>query len=144
MIASVTLPLPASIVMTQTPLPVILARFAWYGYSGNGALTAMAWAAGNDNEVTTGELGASARAAEVGDFFPRAFFLAAQLMSPVLLEVACARSHTLAFDSMTWLQFLSSIPPFSSSVSASALPRRYPRVPEDLPKWRPAHVQAVH
>src|SRR5205809_7686128 len=74
MIASVTLPLPASIVMMQTPLPVILARLAWYGYSGNGALTAMVWAAGNDNEVTTGELGASARAAEVGGFFPRAFF----------------------------------------------------------------------
>ena len=34
----------------------------------------MAWAAGNDNEVTTMELDASARAAEVGRFFPRAFF----------------------------------------------------------------------
>src|SRR5207245_9864857 len=73
-IASVTLPLAVSTVMMQTPLPVILARFAWYGYSGKGALTAMAWAAGNDNEVTTMELGASARAAEVGRFFPPAFF----------------------------------------------------------------------
>jgi hypothetical protein len=74
MIASVTFPLAVSIVMTQTPLPVILARFAWYGYSGNGALNAMAWAVGNDNEVTTMELDASARAAEVGRFFPRVFF----------------------------------------------------------------------
>jgi len=60
--------------MTQTPLPVILARFAWYGYSGKGALTAMAWAAGNDNEVTTGELDASARATEVARFFTRVIF----------------------------------------------------------------------
>jgi len=60
--------------MTQTPLPVILARFAWYGYSGKGALTAMAWAAGNDNEVTAGELAASGCAAGVARFFTRGFF----------------------------------------------------------------------
>ena len=104
----------------------------------------MAWAAGNDNEVTAGELAASAARPESAAFFHELSFLAAQPVSPVLLKVASARSQTLAFDSMTWLQFFSSIPPFSFSVSASALPRRYPRVPEDLPKWRPAHVQTVH
>src|SRR6266480_2825118 len=48
-IALVTFPLAVSISIVQTPLPVILARFAWYGYSGKGALTAKAWAADNDN-----------------------------------------------------------------------------------------------
>src|SRR5438094_3716284 len=76
-IASVTLPLTVSTVMTQTPLPVILARFAWYGYSGKGALTAIASAAGNDNEVTAGELAASGCAAGVARFFTRGFFLPA-------------------------------------------------------------------
>ncbi|HEY2142972.1 MAG TPA: hypothetical protein VGH06_01355 [Candidatus Udaeobacter sp.] len=37
--------------MTQTPLPVTLACFAWYGYWGKGALTAIAWAADNDKDV---------------------------------------------------------------------------------------------
>src|SRR3989442_2852250 len=73
-IASVTLPLALSTVMTQTPLPVILARFAWYGYSGKGALSAMAWAAGNDNEVTAKELAASGCTAGVARFFTRDFF----------------------------------------------------------------------
>src|SRR5207247_7484582 len=73
-IASVTLPLAVSTVMTQTPLPVILARFAWYGYSGKGALTAIASAAGNDNEVTAGELAASGCAAGVARFFTRVFY----------------------------------------------------------------------
>jgi hypothetical protein len=50
-IAFVTFPLAVSTIMTQTPLPVTLACFAWYGYSGKGALTAMAWAADNDKEV---------------------------------------------------------------------------------------------
>ncbi len=56
MVASVTFPLAVSTVMTQTPLPVILARFAWYVYSGKGALTAIAWAAANDNGVGVEEL----------------------------------------------------------------------------------------
>src|SRR5205807_827308 len=30
------------------------------------------------------------------------------------------------------------------SAHSHGLCSRYPRVPEDLPKWRPAHVQAVH
>jgi hypothetical protein len=30
--------------------PVILARFAWYGYSGKGALIAKAWVPDNDKE----------------------------------------------------------------------------------------------
>ena len=42
--ALVTLPLPVSTDMTQTPLPVILERRASYGYSGRGALTATAFA----------------------------------------------------------------------------------------------------
>jgi len=50
-IAFVTFPLAVSTIMTQTPLPVTLACFAWYGYSGKGALTAIAWAADNDKEV---------------------------------------------------------------------------------------------
>src|SRR5439155_22415196 len=74
MIASVTLPLAASIVMMQTPLPVILARFAWYGYSGNGALTAMAWAAGNDKGAGVGNLAGSGGAAGAVRFFARVFF----------------------------------------------------------------------
>ena len=53
-IALVAFPLAVSTVITQTPLPVIFARFAWYGYSGKGALTAMACAADNDNEVAIG------------------------------------------------------------------------------------------
>jgi hypothetical protein len=60
--------------MTQIPLPVILARFAWYGYSGKGALTAIAWAAGRDNGVGVEELAASGCAAEVVRFFTRVFF----------------------------------------------------------------------
>ena len=50
-IAFVTFPLAVSTIMTQTPLPVTLACFAWYGYSGKGALTAIDWAADNDKEV---------------------------------------------------------------------------------------------
>src|SRR5437660_7901783 len=50
-VALVTLPLTVSTSMTQTPLPVTLACFAWYGYSGKGALTAIAWAVDNDKEV---------------------------------------------------------------------------------------------
>jgi len=73
-IASVTLPLAVSIVMTQTPLPVILARLAWYGYSGKGALTAIAWAAGNDNGVGVEELAASDCTAGAVRFFARVFF----------------------------------------------------------------------
>ena len=42
--APVTLPLPGSTVITQTPLPVILERRASYGYSGRGALTAITFA----------------------------------------------------------------------------------------------------
>ena len=42
--ALVTDPLPVSMVMTQTPLPVILERRASYGYSGRGALMATAFA----------------------------------------------------------------------------------------------------
>ena len=74
MIASVTLPLPASIVMTQTPLPVILARLARYGYSGKGALTAMTWAAGNDKGVGVENLAGSGGAAGAVCFFARVFF----------------------------------------------------------------------
>jgi hypothetical protein len=50
-IAFVTFPLAVSTIMMQIPLPVTLARFAWYGYWGKGALTAVAWAADNDKEV---------------------------------------------------------------------------------------------
>ena len=60
--------------MTQTPLPVILARLAWYGYSGKGALTAIAWAAGNDNGVGVEELAASDCTAGAVRFFARVFF----------------------------------------------------------------------
>ena len=42
--ALVTDPLPVSIVMTQTPLPVIFERRASYGYSGRGALIALTFA----------------------------------------------------------------------------------------------------
>jgi hypothetical protein len=72
-IASVTLPLAVSIVMTQTPLPVMLARLAWYGYSGKGALTAITWAAGNDNRVGVEELAVSGCAARADRFFTRVF-----------------------------------------------------------------------
>ena len=58
----------------QTPLPVILARLAWYGYSGKGALTAIAWAAGNDNGVGVEELAASDCTAGAVRFFARVFF----------------------------------------------------------------------
>jgi hypothetical protein len=44
MSALVTLPLAGSIVITQTPLPVILERRASYGYSGRGALVAITFA----------------------------------------------------------------------------------------------------
>src|SRR5712671_5033324 len=60
--------------MTQTPLPVILARFAWYGYSGKGALTAMAWAAFKDNGAGVEELAGSGCAAGAVRFFVRVFF----------------------------------------------------------------------
>src|SRR5438105_14471201 len=73
-IASVTLPLAVSTVMTQTPLPVILARFAWYGYSGKGAFSAMDWAAGNETEVTAQELAASGSAPGVARRFTRGSF----------------------------------------------------------------------
>src|SRR6476620_9693102 len=44
MVASVTLPLAASTVTTQTPLPVILPLRASEGKSGRGALKALAFA----------------------------------------------------------------------------------------------------
>ena len=56
-IALVTLPLAVSTIMTQIPFPVILACFAWYGYSGKGALIAIAWAADNDKEVGVEKVG---------------------------------------------------------------------------------------
>ena len=50
-IALVTFPVAVSTIMTQTPLPATLACFASYGYSGKGALTAIAWATDSDKEV---------------------------------------------------------------------------------------------
>src|SRR5438067_1445634 len=67
--------------MTQTPLPVILARLAWYGYSGKGALTAIAWAAGNDNGVGVEELAASDCTAGAVRF-ARVFFWTGQTTHP--------------------------------------------------------------
>jgi len=62
--------------MTQTPLPVTLACFAWYGYSGKGALTAIAWAADNDKEVGVGKLAASGCTGEGALLLTRCFFSA--------------------------------------------------------------------
>jgi hypothetical protein len=61
-IAFVTFPFAVSTIMTQIPLPVTLACFAWYGYSGKGALTAIAWAADNDKEVGVEKLGSDCTA----------------------------------------------------------------------------------
>ena len=63
-IALVTMPLAVSTIIAQTPLPVIFACFASYGYSGKGALTAMAWAADKDSEVGVERLATSDCAAE--------------------------------------------------------------------------------
>lgn len=76
MTASVTFPLAVSTVTMQTPLPVILARFAWYGYSGNGALIAMAWVAGNDKAVGVEERAGSGCTAGAVRFFARVLFCA--------------------------------------------------------------------
>jgi len=60
--------------MTQTPLPVTLACFAWYGYSGKGALTAIAWAADNDKEVGVEKLVGSDCTAGGARLLTRCFF----------------------------------------------------------------------
>jgi hypothetical protein len=60
--------------MTQRPLPVTLACFAWYGYSGKGALTAIAWAADNDKEVGVEKLAASGCTAGGARLLTRCFF----------------------------------------------------------------------
>src|SRR6266853_5373286 len=75
-IALVTLPLAVSTSITQTPLPVIWARFAWYGYSGRGALTAIAFAADIDISSGTGNLGSVGFGPEVACLFPPVFFSA--------------------------------------------------------------------
>ena len=75
-IAFVTFPLAASTIMTQTPLPVTLACFAWYGYSGKGALTAIAWAADNDKEVGVEKVLASDCTGEGALLLTRCFFSA--------------------------------------------------------------------
>jgi len=62
--------------MTQTPLPVTLACFAWYGYSGKGALTAIAWAADNDKEVGVEKLVGSDCTAGGARLLTRCFFSA--------------------------------------------------------------------
>jgi len=62
--------------MTQNPLPVTLACFAWYGYSGKGALTAMDWAADNDKEVEVGKLVGSDSTAGGARLLTRCFFSA--------------------------------------------------------------------
>jgi hypothetical protein len=62
--------------MTQNPLPVTLACFAWYGYSGKGALTAMDWAADNDKEVEVGKLVGSDCTAGGARLLTRCFFSA--------------------------------------------------------------------
>jgi hypothetical protein len=68
-IVLVTFPLAVSTVIAQTPLPVIFACFASYGYSGKGALTARAWAADKDSEVEVEKLATSDCAAEAARFF---------------------------------------------------------------------------
>ena len=73
-IALVTLPLAVSTIIAQTPLPVIFACFAWYGYSGKGALTARAWAADKDSEVGVDKLATWDCAAEADRFFTRVLF----------------------------------------------------------------------
>jgi hypothetical protein len=75
-IAFVTFPLAVSTIMTQTPLPVTLACFAWYGYSGKGALTAIAWAADNDKEVEVEKLVGSDCTAGGARLLTRCFFSA--------------------------------------------------------------------
>jgi len=71
--------------------------------------------------------------------FLREFSFVALPMLPVLLEGASsALLQALAFDSMPWLQCLSSVPPFSFSVSASESPRESRIDPEDLLKSHPA------
>jgi hypothetical protein len=75
-ITFVTFPLVVSTIMTQTPLPVTLACFAWYGYSGKGALTAIAWAADNDKEVGVEKLVGSDCTAGGARLLTRCFFSA--------------------------------------------------------------------
>jgi hypothetical protein len=72
-IAFVTFPLAVSTIMTQTPLPATLACFAWYGYWGKGALTAIAWAADNDKEVGVEKLGSDCTAGDAR-LLTRCFF----------------------------------------------------------------------
>jgi hypothetical protein len=73
-IAFVTFPLAVSTIMTQIPVPVTLACFAWYGYSGKGALTAIAWAADNDKEVGVEKLLGSDCTAGGARLLTRCFF----------------------------------------------------------------------
>ena len=73
-IALVTLPLAVSTIIAQTPLPVIFARLASYGYSGKGALTARAFEADKDSEVGLEKLATLDCAAEATRFFARALF----------------------------------------------------------------------
>jgi len=63
MSALVTLPLPGSTVITQTPLPVVLERRASYGYSGRGALTAITFA----DDMDIGPTGPTGLGLAIGD-----------------------------------------------------------------------------
>jgi hypothetical protein len=74
MTALVTSPLAVSTVMTQTPLLVIWARRASYGYSGIGVLTATAFAADSDIVPTMRNSASPGWAAGVARFFARVFF----------------------------------------------------------------------
>ena len=137
-IAFVTFPLAVSTIMTQTPLPVTLACFAWYGYSGKGALTAIAWAADNDKEVEVEKLVGSDCTAGGARLLTRCFFSAGAAAVVRLrgLDNRC----TLSLDALAAISACSSF----SLTWAQVSPHLSPSALGDLPKSHPETALMGH